>query len=124
MNTNGLHAINITIDINTFVLCWCLVGIVSPFVVFFSYGLLAHSSKLSAYTKLAIGWGSGCFFLPVWLTGVGLFFGIIGQNPPDSVPAFFAGAVQGTLLLTVATVGQWHKIDQQEEKARKEAYSY
>lgn len=120
MNTNGLHAINITIDINTFILCWCLVGIVSPFVVFFGYGLLAHSSKLSAYTKLAVGWGSGCLFLPVWLTGVGLFFGIIGQNPPDSVPAFFVGTVQGTLLLTVATVGQWHRINEQEKKGPQE----
>lgn len=121
---NGLHAINITVDINAFVLCWCLAGIVSPFIVFFSYGLLAHSSKLSAYTKLAVGWGSGCLFLPVWLTGVGLFFALIGQNPPDSVPAFFAGTVQGTLLLTVATVGQWHRINEQEKKARKKAYSF
>ena len=121
---NGLRAINITIDINTFVLCWCLAGIVAPFIVFCCYGLLAHSSKLSAYTKLAVGWGSGCLFLPVWLTGVGLFFALIGQNPPDSVPAFFAGTVQGTLLLTVAVVGQWHKISQQEEKARKKAYSF
>lgn len=121
---NGLRAINITIDINTFVLCWCLAGIVAPFIVFFGYGLVAHSSKLNAYTKLAVGWGSGCLFLPVWLTGVGLFFALIGQNPPDSVPPFFVGVVQGILLLTIATVCQWGRINKQEEKARKKTYSF
>ena len=121
---NGLRAINITIDINTFILCWLAAGLIAPFIVFFGYGLVAYNSKLSSHTKLAIGWGSACFFLPMWIFALSIYCCLIGQNPPDSVPPFFVGVVQGILLLTIATVCQWGRINKQEEKARKKTYSF
>lgn len=119
----NINAVDGSVTINTFLLAWWLVGFATPFVIFFAYGLMAHTSNIDPQAKLAVGWGSACFFLPVWLGGLNILAVIAGwQEPPRSAAAFFAGAATGICIVTFVTMRQWRKLSR--EETRKEAYSH
>ena len=124
MLITGLDSIQVVISINLFVIGWLLAGFFAPFIIFFAYGFLTKGSSLDPYAKLAVGWGSGCFFLTATIVAIGLFMAITGQKQPyDSVPPFIVGTVSGIMFLTLAVVFQVDKINEQEE-TRKKAYSF
>ena len=119
----NINAVDGSVTINTFLLVWWLVGFATPFVSFVTYGLMAHTSNIDPQAKLAVGWGSACFFLPVWLGGLNILAVIAEwQEPPRSAAAFFAGAATGICIVTFVTMRQWRKLSR--EETRKEAYSY
>ena len=114
--------------VNTFLLTWYLIGIASPFVVFFTYGFFARWSKVTASTKLAVGWGSACFGIIAWFHGLVVFCAFTGDcNIPESPSAFLFGYMNGAAVLTLVVIYQSMKNSDHKEKAerlRKEAYSY
>ena len=114
-----------SITVNTFLLTWCVIGAVAPFIVFFAYGLFARGLGFTASAKLATGWGLALFGFVASIQVLAAFCFFWGEVP-KSVDAFVFGYLNGSIILT--SVVAYQAINNSETKAeadrlRKKAYS-
>ena len=60
---------NIHITISTFLLACSALGVLVPFVPFFTFGFIAKGENMTPGYRLAVAWGLGLFTLPLAMLG-------------------------------------------------------